>query len=74
MFSFAFRLTWQSKIECQDAAFTFMKLQAGFIGDEAATLLEVTSHLNKVGHLQERNALVFYVILLLELNNLTLRF
>lgn len=32
--------------------------------------LEVTSHLNKVGHLQ----LVFHVILLLEVNNLKLRF
>lgn len=73
-FGFAFFLTWQSKIECQDAAFMFMKLQAGFIGDEAATLLEDTSHLNKVGHLQERNPLVFHVILLLEFNNLTLRF
>lgn len=52
----------------------FMKQQDGFIGDEAATLLEVSSHLNKVGHLQERNALVFHVILLLELNNSTLRF
>lgn len=73
-FGFAFCLTWQSKIQYQDAAFMFMKLQDGFLGNEAATLLEVTSHLNKVGHLQERNALVFHVILLLELNNSTLTF
>lgn len=59
----------QSKIERQDAAFMFMKLQVGFIEDGAATLLEVTSHLNKVGPLQERSALVFHVILLLEINN-----
>lgn len=64
----------QSKIECQDAAFMFMKLQVGFIEDGAATLLEVISHLNKVGPLKERSALVFHVILLLEINNSTSRF